>query len=81
MALLAKLNTDRCRMVARDKDITLSEAGDFLVELGWCAYRDHLDDQMHPTGGKLDRELRKIHKQRNEVLHRKVNSAKRSVAA
>lgn len=71
MAVLAKLNADRCREVARTEGITLAEAADHLVMLGWHAYQDHRIDHMHRSP-KLGSELRKIRKQRDAVLHRKV---------
>ena len=52
MAVLGKLNSDRCKRIAREKGISLSRAGDFLVELGWQSY--HLTDQVHRE--KLDHE-------------------------
>jgi hypothetical protein len=71
MAALAKLNTERCREVARIETMSLSEAADHLVGLGWNVYSDRLVDNTH-SSRKLGRELRRIRKQRDEVTHRKV---------
>lgn len=70
MAVLAKLNADRCREVACIEGMKLGAAADHLIELGWHAYLDHRADQTH-SSQKLGRELRRIRKQREDLLHRK----------
>jgi hypothetical protein len=69
MAVLAQLNKHRCQEVARMEGLSLGEAADHLVELGWHSYSDRHVDAVH-SNRKLGRELRRIRKQRDDLLHR-----------
>lgn len=74
-AVLKALNKFRAQEVARAEGLSLGEAADLLVELGWHVYSDRMVDAAHGSL-KLAAELGRIRKTRDGIR----STAKREVA-